>query len=77
MLEMTCDSSLTAHLIPGGQAVLFRDARGNTILRYDQLHVFDANGHVLSSRFELGAENHILIIINDQNAVYTPLPSIR
>ncbi len=45
--------TLTPCVSPDGLGVLFRDSAGATVLNYSGLKVWDADGKVLSSRFEL------------------------
>ena len=74
-IDMAVSGSLTP-VMDGGD-VLFQDAAGETILRYDRLHVVDANGKTIPAQLALSAEEkagvsgHILqIMANDAHAAY-------
>ena len=71
-LDLAVNGTLHPVLDTDGGAIEFRSAASVPILRYDQLHVFDATGRTLASQFNLDAGNsaHFSILIDDTDAVY-------
>ncbi|NIN09521.1 MAG: hypothetical protein GTO76_12965, partial [Planctomycetales bacterium] len=77
VLEMGIATDLRPRLTADGQAVLFADASGQSVLRYADLHVTDATGHVFPARLEMDTHHvsritdHALrIVIDDAGAAY-------
>ena len=74
-LELAVDTTLIPHLTADNQAILFKNASGAVVFRYDQLHVIDADGTELTSWFELASTREtrhttLHIAVRDDDAVY-------
>ncbi|MCB8921457.1 MAG: hypothetical protein H6662_07745 [Ardenticatenaceae bacterium] len=76
-INMAVSGSLTPVMDNGD--VLFQDANGETILRYDRLHVVDANGQQVPAQLKLSVDSPftihhspftIQIVIDDAHAAY-------
>lgn len=52
------------------RGVLFQDDAGATVLNYTGLKVWDADGKILSSRFEASGETDIRLLVEEQGARY-------
>ncbi|MCP4426869.1 MAG: hypothetical protein GY803_20465 [Chloroflexi bacterium] len=73
VLEMVVSGSLTPALDDG--VILFQDDAGKTILRYDRLHVVDADGETIPARLQIAPlsvsrGNIIQIVVDDAEAAY-------
>ncbi len=55
VLEMSLVTDLSPRLSVEGLGVVFEDAKGEKILRYDELHVFDATGKAVPAWFEVAS----------------------
>ena len=64
MIALRLDGALHPSLSPEGDAVLLGSA-----LRYAGLHSWDARGHVMPLRLEVG-EHEIRLVIDDRDAEY-------
>ena len=70
--------SLTPAITDDAKGVLFRDAAGATVLNYSGLKVWDADGKVLTSRFELtdsqrstlNAQPTVRLLVDERGARY-------
>ncbi len=61
--------TLTAEVLPGGQAVRFVNSNGTSVLTYSGLHVFDALGIDQEAMF-VGDGNSFSIVVDESNAQY-------
>jgi hypothetical protein len=62
--------SLSPSVSQDVQTVYFRDAAGAPVLHYAGLKVWDANGNILTSRFEQGHDGKFQIAIEEAGATY-------
>ncbi len=69
LLEMKGVTGLVPYEEKGGRGIIYRDARGNEVLRYCGLYAHDAEGKELSARMSADREG-ILLVIDDHDAVY-------
>ena len=69
LLEMKGVTGLIPDVEKGGRGIIYRDARGNEVLRYCGLYAHDAEGKELSARMSADREG-ILLVIDDHDAVY-------
>ena len=69
VLEMAVTGTLTP--VQHGDTIHFQNAEGTTILTYDKLHVFDAEGVTIPATFNLQpATNTLQILVEDAAAAY-------
>jgi hypothetical protein len=72
-LAFALRGSLTPELDADGQALRLKDASGETVLRYDQLTVYDATGRSLSADMRLSEEPksfQLQLVVDAAGAVY-------
>lgn len=67
---MTATGSLKPSVSSDAQTVHFRDAAGAPVLNYSGLKVWDAEGTILPSRFERGADNTFRLLVEESAARY-------
>ena len=71
---LALEGELGAQAVDGGQALEFKDAAGQPVLRYDHLVVSDAGGRKLEARMEVatmkGAEGEVCLEVDDRDAVW-------
>ncbi|WP_438035052.1 FG-GAP repeat protein [Sorangium sp. So ce204] len=68
-VALEAQSSLEAALAEGGDAVEWRDAEGQAVVRYTDLHVVDAMGKVLPAKLAVNA-GQVSLQVDDTGAVY-------
>ncbi|WP_437761389.1 FG-GAP repeat protein [Sorangium sp. So ce281] len=68
-VALEAQSSLEAALAEGGDAVEWRDAAGQAVVRYTDLHVVDAMGKVLPAKLAVNA-GQVSLQVDDTGAVY-------
>ncbi|WP_437620250.1 FG-GAP repeat protein [Sorangium sp. So ce1151] len=68
-VALEAQSSLEAALAEGGDAVEWRDAEGQAVVRYTDLHVVDATGKVLPAKLAVNA-GQVSLQVDDTGAVY-------
>ncbi|MFV9691907.1 MAG: FG-GAP repeat protein [Desulfobacteria bacterium] len=68
-VELGLTGSLLASAGKDGDAVLFKDARGETVLRYSGLLAWDARGRDLPARMAV-SDGRLTIEVDDRAAVY-------
>ncbi len=62
--------TLSAHVSPDALGVEFHDGAGATVLNYSGLKVWDADGKVLTSRFEAAGEKAVRLLVDERGARY-------
>lgn len=68
-LVLSIQGDLLPEVSADGQALMFTNDGGETVLRYDRLKSWDSNGTELASRMEAyGSE--LSLVVDDENAVY-------
>ncbi|MES2469413.1 MAG: FG-GAP repeat protein, partial [Verrucomicrobiota bacterium] len=67
---MAVRGELQAGLSADGQTVHFRDDPGAPVLNYGGLKVWDADGNILSSRFQAAGKEHVRLVVEDAGARY-------
>ena len=71
---LALEGELRAQAVDGGQALEFKDAAGQPVLRYDHLVVSDAGGRKLEARMVVvrmeGAEGEVCLEVDDRDAVW-------
>lgn len=55
---------------PDALGLLFQDSTGATVLNYTGLKAWDANGKILTSRFEAASDTAVRLIVEDRGARY-------
>jgi hypothetical protein len=68
-IEGQVDGGLTAELREEEGAIDFRAGAGNVVLRYTELHVWDARGQDIASWLE-ASPDRVLIRVDDRDAIY-------
>ena len=68
-LTLSCAGNLAAFPAEDGRSVLFRNGRGEPVLRYGNLAVRDAAGRELAARLEVGPGT-LRIVFDDTGATY-------
>jgi uncharacterized protein (TIGR03437 family) len=68
-LQMRMRSELCAFTEDDGQAVTWRNAQDETVLRYAGLRAWDANGHPLTAHMT-SAQNQLTLIVDEADATY-------
>ncbi len=68
VIDMVYDGDLQAHLVEEGAAVEFT-AAGVRVLRYGEVHAYDATGAALPAYLEL-EKTHIRLVVDAAHAVY-------
>jgi len=69
VIEMTLAGTVAAYPDDSGQSIVFRNARGEAVLRYGELKVKDAQGTPAPSHLVV-TPGRLRIVIEDQHAVY-------
>jgi len=69
LVQIALSTNLTPYLTDDAQAILFRSAGGETVLRYDGLLVTDARGQALPAYLSL-SQSEISIWVDDSAAIY-------
>jgi hypothetical protein len=67
---MSATGSLKPSVSSDAQTVHFRDAAGAPVLNYSGLKVWDAEGTILPSRFERGADHTFRLLVEESTARY-------
>ncbi len=67
---LTVRGTLRPRISADAQSVAFQDASGATVLNYSGLKVWDADGKVLPSRFELAGDNGVRLLVEEHGARY-------
>ena len=70
---LALEGDLRAQAVDGGQALEFKDAAGQPVLRYDHLVVSDAGGRKLEARMAVrmeGTEAQALLEVDDRDALW-------
>ena len=70
---LALEGELAAQAVDGGQALEFKDAAGQPVLRYDHLVVSDAGGRKLEARMAVrmeGTEAQALLEVDDRDALW-------
>jgi hypothetical protein len=70
---LALEGDLRAQAVDGGQALEFKDAAGQPVLRYDHLVVSDAGGRKLEARMAVrmeGTEAQALLEVHDRDALW-------
>ncbi len=70
ILNLAVSGNLTPNLIDDGQVIEFTTTSGGVrVLRYSDLHAYDATGRRLPAHFSLSGLS-ISIVVDDENAIY-------
>ena len=69
-LTLAISGTLNARLRPDGLGVRFVSGEGDVVLEYDGLHVFDADGKAVPSRFRLAERDRLVLAVDDGTANY-------
>lgn len=70
VIRMRTMGSLIPIINSSYDGVIFNDHSGNSVLNYDGLKVWDADGKILASKFELVDGHTLRLIVDEENAIY-------
>ncbi|MEO7305810.1 MAG: Ig-like domain-containing protein [Ferruginibacter sp.] len=69
-VSLKIKGDLIPSISAGGMLVLTDKQTGKSILKYDDLKVWDADKKLLPASMELHGENELVLVVDDANAVY-------